>query len=152
MRVPTGSGQVRTASQLPVLTMVTGYARWASAVLVPDESGWRVGGAGWAWLPMMSATGLAVEDKVGPRARFCEGSGINEGRAGRKHVRPYKSGFFASPRLLRTLRVASPVRSLEPSLEPSLSRKSPIAAKRKKSPAGRAGWVNAQSPQSKVKR
>jgi transposase len=32
--VPVGCGQVRTATQLPVLTMVTGYARWASAVLV----------------------------------------------------------------------------------------------------------------------
>jgi transposase len=34
--VPVGCGQVRTATQLPVLTMVTGYARWASAVLVPS--------------------------------------------------------------------------------------------------------------------
>ena len=35
--VPVGWGQVRTAAQLPVLTMVTGYARWASAVLVPTR-------------------------------------------------------------------------------------------------------------------
>jgi transposase len=35
--VPVGCGQVRTATQLPVLTMVTGYARWASAVLVPTR-------------------------------------------------------------------------------------------------------------------
>lgn len=35
--LPVGCGQVRTARQLPVLTMVTGYARWASAVLVPTR-------------------------------------------------------------------------------------------------------------------
>jgi transposase len=35
--LPVGFGQVRTATQLPVLTMVTGYARWASAVLVPSR-------------------------------------------------------------------------------------------------------------------
>jgi transposase len=35
--VPAGFGQVRTAKQLPVLTMVTGYSRWASAVLVPSR-------------------------------------------------------------------------------------------------------------------
>jgi transposase len=35
--VPAGCGQLRTAAQLPVLTMVTGYARWASAVLVPTR-------------------------------------------------------------------------------------------------------------------
>jgi transposase len=37
VQVPCGFGQVRTAAQLPVLTMVTGYARWASAVLVPSR-------------------------------------------------------------------------------------------------------------------
>ena len=37
VQVPAGSGQVRAAAQLPVLTMVTGYARWASAVLVPSR-------------------------------------------------------------------------------------------------------------------
>ena len=33
--VPAGSGQERGAAQLPVLTMVSGYSRWLSAVLVP---------------------------------------------------------------------------------------------------------------------
>ena len=35
--LPVGCGQTRTATQLPVLTMVTGYSRWASAVLVPSR-------------------------------------------------------------------------------------------------------------------
>lgn len=35
--VPVGYGQVRTATQLPVLTMVCGYSRWAAALLVPTR-------------------------------------------------------------------------------------------------------------------
>jgi transposase len=35
--LPVGFGQVRTAAQLPVLTMVTGYSRWLSAVLIPSR-------------------------------------------------------------------------------------------------------------------
>jgi transposase len=35
--LPVGFGQTRTAIQLPVLTMITGYARWASALLVPSR-------------------------------------------------------------------------------------------------------------------
>jgi len=36
--LPVGCGQVRTARQLPVLTMVSGYSRWAGAVLVPTRN------------------------------------------------------------------------------------------------------------------
>ena len=35
IELPVGFGQTRTPAQLPVLTMVTGYSRWLSAVLVP---------------------------------------------------------------------------------------------------------------------
>ena len=35
--VPVGFGQVRGSTRLPVLTMVTGYSRWLSAVLVPTR-------------------------------------------------------------------------------------------------------------------
>jgi transposase len=37
IRLPVGSGHYRTAKQLPVLTMVIGYSRWASAVLIPSR-------------------------------------------------------------------------------------------------------------------
>jgi len=36
-QVPVGFGQVRPAKQLPVLTMVCGYSRWASGLLVPSR-------------------------------------------------------------------------------------------------------------------
>jgi transposase len=38
IEVPVGFGQVRSAKQLPVLTMVLGYSRWASAVLIPSRN------------------------------------------------------------------------------------------------------------------
>jgi len=38
VEVPVGYGQVRTATQLPVLTMVCGYSRWASALLIPTRT------------------------------------------------------------------------------------------------------------------
>src|SRR3712207_3962824 len=37
IELPVGHGQTRTPTQLPVLTMVTGYARWLSAVLIPSR-------------------------------------------------------------------------------------------------------------------
>ncbi len=35
--LPVGFGQARTAKRLPVLTMVLGYSRWASALLLPTR-------------------------------------------------------------------------------------------------------------------
>jgi transposase len=35
--LPVGFGHQRTAKQLPVLTMVAGYSRWASGVLIPSR-------------------------------------------------------------------------------------------------------------------
>jgi transposase len=37
IKLPVGFGQIRTATQLPVLTMITGYARWALALLLPSR-------------------------------------------------------------------------------------------------------------------
>jgi len=37
IELPAGFGQVRRPAQLPVLTMVTGYSRWLSAVLIPSR-------------------------------------------------------------------------------------------------------------------
>ena len=38
IRLPVGHGQSRQPAQLPVLTMVSGYSRWLSAVLIPTRS------------------------------------------------------------------------------------------------------------------
>ena len=37
VNIPVGFGQVRRPAQLPVLTMVTGYSRWLSAILIPTR-------------------------------------------------------------------------------------------------------------------
>lgn len=49
IELPVGFGQTRKPAQLPVLTMVTGYSRWLSAVLVPSRAGEDLF-AGWWWL------------------------------------------------------------------------------------------------------
>ena len=55
--LPVGFGQVRTATQLPVLTMVTGYSRWLSARLIPSRRAEDLF-AGWCPVPATtSATG-----------------------------------------------------------------------------------------------
>jgi transposase len=38
IEIPVGFGQTRTAKQLPVLTMVSGYSRWLSALLIPSRT------------------------------------------------------------------------------------------------------------------
>jgi O-antigen/teichoic acid export membrane protein len=37
IEVPVGFGQTRSANQLPVLTMITGYSHWLSAILIPSR-------------------------------------------------------------------------------------------------------------------
>jgi len=37
--LPVGFGQARRPAQLPVLTMVTGYSRWLSGILIPTPQG-----------------------------------------------------------------------------------------------------------------
>jgi transposase len=64
--VPVGCGQVRTAKQLPVLTMVSGYSRWASAVLIPTRGAEDLF-AGW-W-QLISALGAV------PRLLVWDGEG-----------------------------------------------------------------------------
>jgi transposase len=59
IKMPVGWGQSRTATQLPVLTMVCGYCRFASAVLVPSRAAQDLY-AGWWQL----ITGLGAVPRV----------------------------------------------------------------------------------------
>jgi transposase len=78
VELPAGFGQVRTARQLPVLTMVTGYSRWASAVLVPTR-GCEDLFAGWWQL----IAGLGAV----PRTLVWDGEGaIGRWRAGKPEL------------------------------------------------------------------
>jgi transposase len=54
--VPVGKCQVRTATALPVLTMVCGYSRWASAVLIPTRAAEDLYAGWWQHLSTLGAT------------------------------------------------------------------------------------------------
>jgi transposase len=56
IRVPVGFGHHRTPKQLPVLTMVTGYSRWASAVLIPTRGAEDLFGGWWQLIAALGAT------------------------------------------------------------------------------------------------
>src|SRR5215468_6108766 len=76
--LPAGFGQVRTAKQLPVLTMVTGYSRWASGLLIPSRAAEDLF-AGW-W-QLISGLGAV------PRALVWDGEGaVGRWRAGRPEL------------------------------------------------------------------
>jgi hypothetical protein len=53
--VPIGYGQVRTATALPVLTMVCGYSRWACAVLIPTRTAGDLYAGWWQHLSVLGA-------------------------------------------------------------------------------------------------
>ena len=76
--LPVGFGQIRGPTQLPVLTMVAGYSRWLSAVLIPSR-GVEDLFAGW-WL---------LIDNLGavPRVLVWDGEGaVGRWRAGRSEL------------------------------------------------------------------
>jgi transposase len=76
--VPAGCGQVRKPVQLPVLTMVTGYARWLAGLLIPTRSASDLF-AGW-W-QLISGLGAV------PRVLVWDGEGaIGRWRAGRAEL------------------------------------------------------------------
>ncbi len=70
-----GYGQTRTAKQLPVLTMVAGYSRWLSAVLIPTRA---VEDLFAGWWQLIDALGAV------PRVLVWDGEGaIGRWRGGR---------------------------------------------------------------------
>jgi transposase len=55
IELPVGFGQVRTATQLPVLTMVTGYARRVDGLLIPSRSAEDLFAGWWRLLERLGA-------------------------------------------------------------------------------------------------
>jgi transposase len=85
VQLPAGFGQVRTAKQLPVLTMVTGYARWASAVLIPSR---RAEDLFAGWWQLISGLGAV------PRVLVWDGEGaIGRWRGRRSELTVECQGF-----------------------------------------------------------
>ncbi|WP_301150350.1 IS21 family transposase [Mycobacterium simiae] len=75
--VPVGYGQVRRSTQLPVLTMVCGYSRWASAVLIPTRNAEDLYAGWWQQLCALGAV---------PRVLVWDG----EGAVGRWRARQHE--------------------------------------------------------------
>ena len=76
--VPVGAGLVRRPAQLPVLTMVTGYSRWLSAVLIPSRKAEDLFAGWWQLIAGLGAV---------PRVLVWDGEGaIGRWRAGRAEL------------------------------------------------------------------
>jgi transposase len=71
--LPVGFGQVRTATRLPVLVMVTGYARWLTARLIPSRAAEDLFAGWWQLLDQLGAVPRVLvwdgEGAVGQRRR-----------------------------------------------------------------------------------
>jgi len=74
IELPVGFGQVRAAKQLPVLTMVTGYSRWLSAVLVPSRAAEDLFAGWWQLISKLGAVPrLLVWDGEGAVGQYRRG-------------------------------------------------------------------------------
>ncbi|MGB8650390.1 MAG: IS21 family transposase [Mycobacteriales bacterium] len=78
IQLPVGCGQARKPTQLPVLTMVTGYSRWLSAVLIPTRSAQDLFTGWWQLINGLGAV---------PRVLVWDGEGaIGRWRAGQPEL------------------------------------------------------------------
>jgi transposase len=76
--IPVGYGQIRSPMQLPVLTMVLGYSRWLSAILIPSR---RAEDLFVGWWQLISALGAV------PRTLVWDGEGaIGRWRGGKSEL------------------------------------------------------------------
>jgi transposase len=85
IQLPVGFGQVRRPTQLPVLTMVTGYSRWLSGILIPTR---RAEDLYAGWWQLINALGAV------PRTLVWDGEGaIGRNRGGRVELTGDCQGF-----------------------------------------------------------
>jgi transposase len=76
--LPVGCGQTRPPTQLPVLTMVCGYSRWAGAVLIPSRAAEDLFAGWWQLIASLGAV---------PRALVWDGEGaVGRWRGGRSEL------------------------------------------------------------------
>jgi hypothetical protein len=74
IELPVEFGQTRRPTQLPVLTMVTGYSRWLSAVLIPTRSAEDLFAGWWQLIEALGAVPrLLVWDGEGAVGRYRRG-------------------------------------------------------------------------------
>jgi transposase len=85
IEIPVGFGQSRTATLLPVLTMITGYSRWLSAVLIPTRTAADLFAGWWGHFAALGAV---------PRVLVWDGEGaIGRWRGGHSELTTDCQGF-----------------------------------------------------------
>jgi transposase len=85
IELPVGFGQTRTAKQLPVLTMVCGYSRWVSALLIPTRTAEDLFCGWWSQLAALGAV---------PRVLVWDGEGaVGQYRGRRSRLTEACHGF-----------------------------------------------------------
>jgi transposase len=83
--LPVGFGQTRPPTQLPVLTMVCGYSRWAAAVLIPSRTAEDLLAGWWQLLAGLGSV---------PRVLVWDGEGaVGRWRSGRSELTEACQGF-----------------------------------------------------------
>jgi transposase len=74
IELPAGFGQMRTAKQLPVLTMITGYARFVGGLLIPSRAAQDLFAGWWRLLERLGAVPRTlVWDGEGAVGRYRRG-------------------------------------------------------------------------------
>jgi transposase len=68
--LPVGFGQTRKPTHLPVLTMVTGYSRWLSALLIPTRTAADVFAGWWQLIAALGWSGWRSAARRRGRGRF----------------------------------------------------------------------------------
>ena len=83
--LPVGHGQSRTAKQLPVLTMICGYSRWAAGMLIPSRTAEDLFTGWWQLIDALGAV---------PRVLVWDGEGaVGRWRGGRGEPTAECQGF-----------------------------------------------------------
>jgi transposase len=83
--LPVGFGQTRPPTQLPVLTMVCGYSRWAAAVLIPSRTAEDLLAGWWQLIAGLGSV---------PRVLVWDGEGaVGRWRGGRSELTEACQGF-----------------------------------------------------------
>ena len=78
IELPVGFGQTRTATRLPVLTMICGYSRWLLALLIPSRRAEDLFAGWWQLIATLGAV---------PRALVWDGEGaVGRWRAGQPEL------------------------------------------------------------------
>ena len=77
VELPVGSGQARTAKQLPVLTMITGYARHVDGLLIPSRNAEDLFAGWWRLIARLGAVPRTlVWDGEGAVGRYRRGGSV----------------------------------------------------------------------------